>query len=192
MGGLQRHLLGDQKRRGVLSAARSQRGVTLIELMIGVVIMAILFGLALPSYKDWIQNTQIRTAAESIQNGLQLARAEAVSRNTPVSFTLAGNDWTVAVVAPALTIQSKTGAEGSTNAVIAVNPAVQTTTVFNGLGRVTPAAAVTFSVTNPVGGTCQPAVGGAMRCLNVLVSNSGQIRMCDPALALASNPQGCS
>ena len=38
-------------------------------------------------------------------------------------------------------------------------------------------------------GDC-PATAGQRRCLRVVVSAGGQIRMCDPALA-ASTPQGC-
>ena len=50
--------------------------------------MGILFIMGVPSFKSWIQNTQIRTATEAIQNGLELARAEAVRRNTQVRFQL--------------------------------------------------------------------------------------------------------
>ncbi len=40
------------------------------------------------------------------------------------------------------------------------------------------------------GGGCQDAGTGAMRCLEVDVTMSGQVRMCDPALP-ATDPQGC-
>ena len=65
-----------------------QHGVTLVELMVGIAIFGLLSALAVPSYSAWIQNTQIRTAAESIVNGLQLARDEALRRNQSVDFVL--------------------------------------------------------------------------------------------------------
>ena len=64
-----------------LPAAR-QRGLTLIELMIGVVITGILLAMGVPSFASWLQSSQIRTAAGSILDGLQLAHAEAIRRNT--------------------------------------------------------------------------------------------------------------
>lgn len=164
----------------------SAAGLTLIELMIGITILALLLLLGLPGYATWIQSSKIRTASESVQSGLQLARAEAVRRNTQVSFALTGNDWSVDVVNPVQNIQRRSGTDGTAGAVIA---ATQNVVAFNALGRVTPAATVTLSVTNPGGGTCQ-AAGGAMRCLNVTVLAGGQIRMCDPALP-ATNPQSC-
>lgn len=63
-------------------------GFSLIELLIGITIVGILFIMGIPSFKSWIQNTQIRTATEAIQNGLEWARAEAVRRNTLVRFQL--------------------------------------------------------------------------------------------------------
>lgn len=158
------------------------QGMTLIELVITLAIVAIVLTIGLPSYGQWIQNTQIRTAAESIQNGLQLARLEAVRRNTAVDFTFTGTNWAVAVVAPAETVQSKSGAEGSPNVAVAatVNPIT-----FNGLGRVTSPGAgdIQINLTNAVGGN---------RPLRVVVTRGGEIRMCDPALSRATNPQGCS
>ena len=50
--------------------------------------MGILFVMGVPSFKNWIQNAQIHTATEAIQNGLELARAEAVRRNSLVRFQL--------------------------------------------------------------------------------------------------------
>jgi len=194
-----------------------QRGVSLIEVMIGLVIVSIVLALGVPSFSTYIQNTRIRNDAEAIQNGLNLARAEAVRRNTLVKFTLGtGSAWTIGCSSavgdqdgdgvddcPA-TIQSYVS-EGSTRATVAtseVNGATgaaggstfSSTLEFNGLGRVTSATLDTgdnarFDVSNPAGGSCV-ASGGSMRCLRVVVSAVGQVRMCDPALA-STDAQGC-
>ncbi|HEY9379822.1 MAG TPA: GspH/FimT family pseudopilin, partial [Burkholderiales bacterium] len=65
-----------------------QRGFSLIELMIGLTLVAMLLTFGMPSFTVWLQNTRIRSAAEALQSGLQLARAEAVRRNTSTVFTL--------------------------------------------------------------------------------------------------------
>jgi len=195
--------------------------MSLIELMVGIAIVAILFVLAVPSFTTWIQSGQIRTSAESIQNGLMLARGEAVRRNTLVRFSLTdtaddacnvtatGTNWVVsqddptgacANVASDVTqpriIQLRAGAEGSINAQVLAG---QSSIVFNGLGRVTPLPApgavppsgeIQINVNNDlIGGPCVQA-GGPMRCLRVVVSPGGQVRMCDP-MFVAPDPQGC-
>lgn len=72
----------------MLNSSHSETGFSLLELMVGLAIMILLFMMGVPSFKSWIQNAQIRTATEAIQNGLSLARAEAVRRNTQVRFQL--------------------------------------------------------------------------------------------------------
>ncbi len=189
----------------MLIVRKNQPGFSLIELLVGVLILGILASLSAPGLMTWIQSTQLRTAAETISGGLQLARAEAVRRNTSVQFSLMGTDstWTLGCVnwdangdgteddtdgdgigdCPAV-IQSRSGAEGTPNAVVAVD---NTTVTFSGLGRANPT--MTANVTNPTGGNCI-ADGGPMRCLNIIVAAGGQIRMCNPALP-NTNPQGC-
>ena len=196
----------------MLSHWRRAKGMTLIELMIGLALLGILAVLAGPSFSAWMQSSQIRTAAEALQNGLTLARAEAVRRNTAVRFQLVstvadgcalastGTNWVVSLddptgscadaasdnVAPRI-IQTRDAAEGSPNAV--ADAAGVTTVVFNRNGGVAPPANIVINVTNPTGGLCAQA-GGPMRCLRVTVSAGGQVRMCDPARA-AGDPQGC-
>ncbi len=67
------------------------RGVTLIELMIGLAIFAMLLGVGLPSLGAWLANSRVRATAESLQSGLAMARSEAMRRNQNVEF-LVTND----------------------------------------------------------------------------------------------------
>ena len=53
-----------------------------------------------------------------------------------------------------------------------------------------PGNLATFQVTNPMGGTCA-ADGGEMRCLSVVVTSAGQVRMCDPAVTASTDPRKC-
>ena len=65
-----------------------QRGFTIIEVMISLAVIGVLLALGVPGFVEWLQNQQIRAAAEATLNGLQVARGEAVRRNTPVRFQL--------------------------------------------------------------------------------------------------------
>lgn len=67
---------------------KSQRGFSIVEVVVGVAIMGFLLATAAPSFALWLKNSQVKTAAEAIQNGLQFARGEAVRRNRLILFQL--------------------------------------------------------------------------------------------------------
>lgn len=199
-------------------ARRPQSGMSLIEVVIGLAIMGILIALGLPNMATWLNNSQIRTAGETMLAGLTLARVEAVRRNTIVRFQLVsdftagcvitqtGTNWIVSLDDPTgqcdqapsdaaapRVIQTRSGSEGTPRA--AVSAATAGTVHFNGLGRVTsPSGALNMtqlSITNPTGGTCEHVDGGNMRCLRIDISIGGEAKMCDPAVTDATDPRRC-
>ena len=194
--------------------------MSLIELMVGIAIVALLFALAAPSFGTWIQNSRIRTTAESIQDGLMLTRGEAVRRNTDVRFQLtttldsncalstSGTNWVIN-----LGLYDPTGACGNPSAdpgdpnppapgiiqvragaqgtINALVDASQSLIVFNGLGRLTPVPAGNINIAiSNPVGGSCAVDGGPMRCLQVEVSPAGQVRMCDPVFP-STDPIGC-
>lgn len=176
------------------------RGVTLIEIAIGLVIVALTMMFGLPSLADWLHNTRIRNTAEGVQNGLQMARAEAVRRNANVEFvltspgTVGGAGWSVRVVGTGAVVQSKPNAEGSTGALLTVTPGGADRVTFNGFGRLPTAPAANddgsaFITRIDVDSAVLDA--GTSRDLRILIGSGGQIRMCDPNVTDATDPRSC-
>jgi len=181
-----------------------QRGVTLVELLIAIIITAILLGAAIPSFKAWMMNTQIKTASESLLNGIQLARGEAVRRNANVVFVLgAATAWQVGCETPVAdgtdadtiadcpaTIQSRPSGDTS-KAALTVTPAGATTITFNGLGRVTGNLDMTATITQlDVDVSMSDLDASQSRELRILIGG-GSVRMCDPNVSSAGDPRLC-
>ena len=194
----------------MLSGRKSYRGVTLLETLFCLALVAILMFYAIPDFSAWIANSRLRTAAESIQDGLRFARGEAVRQNTPVRFQLtsATSDWVVCVPATPLAtdcnggtvLESHSGIEGvagiavggwTTNGNPYGAPSVTGTpngVTFNTLGGAGAAGDLTrVDVTNP------NMVAANMRWMAVNITPSGQVAMCDPSpLLAATNPIHCN
>lgn len=188
----------------MLTFLMKEMGVTLIELMISLVVLAMLMVLGLPSFSTWVNNVQIRNAADSIFNGLQLAKSEAVRRNYTVGFNFGGaSEWSVGCIpavadttddadtepdCPAV-IQQRSGSQGSQNTTVNVSNLDGTRSlVFSGIGRLVGGLQVAGSVAvfdiQSSLGSCAPA--GRLHCLRIVVGQGGQIRMCDPALSITA------
>lgn len=184
----------------------AQTGATLVELAVVLTIAAVLYTRAAPLFAAWIGNTHSRTAAESVLNGMQLARAEAIRRNRMVQFVVtdgATASWLVGCSNPVDNgtpgvddpgdclgvIQARAALETSGQPQLETTPDAATTLTFDSLGRVTgnvdgsPSAA-SVDITNPM------IAAGDRRTLRLVVGAAGDVRMCDPALA-AGDPRGC-
>lgn len=68
-----------------------QRGVTLLELMIGIGIVGILSAIAVPSFRDYTRNTRVTTAQNDLVTAITLARSEALRRSSNVSVCPSAN-----------------------------------------------------------------------------------------------------
>lgn len=185
-----------------------QRGVSLIELLIGLAVMGVLLAIAIPNLSAWLQNAQVRTAAESILNGVQIARGEAIRTNSQAKFSLTSTggmaDWSVladdpttAGISLTVPVQSWKGAQAKNARVGASTASTQDYTQPLQAGTGLPAS-VTFDSFGHMVGTgitridvTNAAASGARR-LVIIISSFGLARLCDPALSLASNPQGCA
>lgn len=83
-----------------------QRGFSLIELMVTVVVLAIVMAIAFPSFTALLNGNRLTTAANELSASLQLARSEALRGNASVtlcrsdngSACAAGANWNMWIV----------------------------------------------------------------------------------------------
>lgn len=215
-------MLDHQKGYDVLiqGTCRRPRGFTLVEIMVTMALFVVLLGLGVPAFMTFILNAKVKNAAETSLAGINLARAEAVSRNTVVRFQMVTNltsscansstalGWVVSLdspagaceIAPSATttpriVQKQAGTEGTDS--ISVAATGGSGVAFNGLGRIvsggtlpTPFTQIDFTSAQ---GVCEHAAAdGTVRCLRILLSTGGQAKLCDPKVAATTDPRYCS
>jgi type IV fimbrial biogenesis protein FimT len=175
---------------------KAARGFSIIEMMIVIGVMALLLAIGVPSFQNWLQNLQIRTAAESIVSGLQIAKNEAIRRNVNVTYTMeltGSTNWKINLADNAdgdPPLQARAGEEGSTNVSATLLPDGAFRVTFSGLGRVTnnqdktePVAQIDLDnvkITNP----------SDRRLLRIVIPPGGAVRLCDKQVALP-DPRAC-
>lgn len=183
-------------------------------MMIAIAIFTLALSMGIPSYRTWVQNTQIRNAAESIENGIQRARAEAVKRNVNIEFVLgAAYPWKIqlngnTVKCPGepgfdpgvdqvggtlLVCSTREGFKNATVSAIPAGPPAATTITFSSLGTVvanTPASATLTQI--DLDTSVQGSSLTELRKLRVAIGPGGNPRVCDPNFSSSStDPRRC-
>lgn len=146
------------------SRRNRQGGLTLIELMVAIAILAILATVAAPSFTRYFAAQRVKGAAEEIYADLQFARMESVQRNAPVQVTFASGGYTI--VSNGVTLKQASLHQGSTisfgsSMVVTFDPVRATAVVTGG-----PGATVSAEGTD---GT-----------LRISISPSGRANLCSP------------
>ena len=175
-----------------------ESGFTLIELMVGLVLFALLLAMAVPMYVTFLASSQVRVAAEATLSGVLLAQNAAINNNSQVQLIVTpGTGWQIAFVNP----DTSTGvgptppapyllADGAPQAQLTPTPVGATEVTFDAFGRIVPNPDTSQSL------TCIKVTNNAnanARALTVIVSNANQqtgTKLCDP-LAAATEPQAC-
>lgn len=194
-----------------------ERGFTLVELVVAIAVLSLIMLTAVPSIGRWLDNTRIRNVADSLQNGIQLARAEAVRRNQNISFWLVtgsdpsalGNDCTLSSSSGSwvVSVNSPLGHCADAPSITSSPMLVTGRAVGDAGGRVAVSAKLADDTTswNSItfngfgraddGTTTQvrqidvtgPATGVGYRKLRIAITPAGQVRMCDPDASITDS-----
>jgi type IV fimbrial biogenesis protein FimT len=172
------------------AAAQAVRGFTVVELMVALGISAILVAIAAPTMRSFIENARIRASSESLQNGLTLARNEAVRRNQRIEFVAQPTGWVVRVPGTTTPLHSATGDEGRRGLTLTMTPNGADRITYDPFGRATANAdaSATLTAVNVV--STNPPSSSSYRPLRVQIQATGASRLCNPAAA-ATHPTVC-
>lgn len=192
-----------------------QRGLTLLELMVVIAIIAMVSAYAVPGLRTYSANAQVRTSATNLQLVLKEAQAEASRSFRQVVFfrtasttcsatataAATGNQWVIAMlplVSTGTASVFKCGTLNEASSLITVTgPAVL---CFSSNGRPT---ALPASVTG-VGKACSVGSGDQiiygvdttsttpnLKKLQVWITLGGSVRTCDSQRLSTAAPDGC-
>lgn len=135
------------------------RGVTLVELMVTLALLAILLGIGVPAYRDLIRRNLVTTQANELLSTLQYGRSEAAKRGTPVTVTITAGDDTgwIATVASGAT-QLRVTDRMETRVALNLGGEEEVAVTFAGTGFVTASGSFEISAGDAVRWVClQPS-----------------------------------
>lgn len=143
-------------------------GFTIVEMMVTVAILAILVSIALPSFRNFIEDQRVKSVASELHASIILARSEALKRN--VSITLAPRDggwaagWRTAhPSADGVFLDDR----GAVAGVAIDGPG---SVVFNGSGRLQGGASASFTITGDA--------TSRTKCLSIDLSGRPTVKSC--------------
>lgn len=139
-------------RRHAMAMARGRgrapdRGFTLIELMMVILVAAVLAAIASPAMGNLIAAQRLRSASSSLQLAMVQARSEAIKRNVAVTVSPASGGWR-----SGWSILNPENPGGPALQVVTIPSGVEVATaatqvVFTGNGRTTLATETSFVLT---------------------------------------------
>lgn len=154
------------------------RGVTLVELVVVLAIVAIAAAAATPYYREYALNSKLREAGSMMMAMAQAAQSEAIKRNGTVSLVVQTTTVSATEEITSLSVvdQSNPGTAVRTSVLSDRISATNSTINFGGTGAQTPlagAATVTLGV-GMTGVTCTTDV----RCPALKVQVGGGMQLC--------------
>ena len=145
-----------------------QRGVTLIELLVALIIVSILAVAAAPAFQEYMANSRLRESGNALYMQTLYAQSEAIKRNTTVRVTVDGATVEVtdrSVADDPVVLKSVELTSGMT---------AETATIdFGGEGRPIDFASASINLSHPTL-TCSTEI----RCPGLRVDGGGGIRLC--------------
>lgn len=175
---------------------KQSAGLSLIEILITVAILAIISAIGIPSYTTYVTNSRVHSVSADIRNGLQQARMEAIKRNATTSFcitsssgsgwkTVAGNDCSTGTQ-----IASKTSSGGEVSDV-EWSPGTLSVS-FGADGRIrTASGSATGTGLTTIDVYWKKICAEDCVRTRVEISPGGMIRSCNLSLA-DGDPQACA
>jgi prepilin-type N-terminal cleavage/methylation domain-containing protein len=176
---------------GACKRPSGEKGFTIIELMIVVVITAILLAVAVPNFNDFVAKGRVKNTSEAIQAFLMDAKSQSIIRDQDIYVSIGGGaNWCLGWIPDP---------DGATTCDCADDPAscvafvsgTQVTNVLNNANGEFPNVAIATNTnalhfdsrrgTIPAGdvGTVQISNGGWQ--LNNVISVMGRVKTCAPA-----------
>jgi len=196
----------------------SETGFTLIELIITVVVAAVLASIAIPSFNNFVREERITSLANEILTSLVYARTEAIKRNRRVTMcksadpaaaqptcdTAANTTWNEGWI---IFVDGEPPAAGNGQREPATETLLRTAGPINGGGgggamQLTSADAdIAYNVsylprgiTQKIGGGSQSGTiklcegGDPIKGRNIIISQTGRVRVATPSPAFTSCP----
>jgi type IV fimbrial biogenesis protein FimT len=166
----------------------TQRGLSLIEVMVVLAVTAVLAGTAAPSLADFVGSRRLDGAAAQLATDIQFVRGDAVARNQPVRLSLFNSaDGSCYVVHTGNAAQCSCAAAGPATC---SGGALEIKTVQLAAREHVAIEATALSLLfDPLHGTASPTatlrvVGAHGRAIHHVVNVMGRVRSCSPLNAM--------